>query len=74
MTSDKTFTREEFIKKVKDFAQAMAEKVPGATVKLNPDPLSNGALISIDYQGKNQTSLLSLDAKGHVTMTNVFGA
>ncbi|ADB81715.1 hypothetical protein CC31p219 [Enterobacter phage CC31] len=73
MTSDKTFTRIEFLEKLKEFAQALANKVPGAEVQLRPDRVSNGALITITHNGKDQTALLTLDRHGHVTMTNVLG-
>lgn len=73
MTSDKTFTREEFQEKIKDFAQATANKVPGAEVTLRHDRPTGGALITISHQGKDQHTLLTHDRDGKVTMTNVLG-
>jgi hypothetical protein len=73
VTSDKTFRRTEFWEKIKEFAQALADKVPGAEVQLRHARIPNGALITITHNGKDQTSLLTLGRYGHVTMTNVLG-
>lgn len=73
MTSDKTFTPEEFHQKLKDFAQSMANKVQGSQVFLKQDVVTGGFLVTIKTNDKDQTSLFTLDRNGHVTMTNVLG-
>lgn len=73
MTSDKTFTHEEFVLNVKKLAQAMANKVVGSRVELNNDPLGRGIMVTISQGGRNQTSLFTRDRNGHVTMTNILG-
>lgn len=74
MLSDASFTADEFTQKCKDFAQAVANKVPGAVVELRPDRLQGGFLITIKHEGKNQTCRLAQDRRsGQVSMTNIFG-
>ena len=73
MTSDKTFTREEFIANVKKFAQEAANRVVGSRVELNNDPMTGGVMVTILQGGRNQTCLFTQDRKGRVTMTNVLG-
>lgn len=73
MISDKTFTEEEFYKKAPEFAQAVANKIPGSKVSLSNDPIEpNAVIIVLEANNKSQITQLKL-VKGRVIMTNVFG-
>lgn len=75
MISDKGFTKEEFDTKVKEYAQAVANRTDGE-VTLRSDPIQRGAYIVSIVKGRQSqhTQLAhSNPVNGRVTMTNVFG-
>ncbi|UPW42323.1 hypothetical protein EBPHNEJP_00025 [Salmonella phage CF-SP2] len=73
MTSDKTFSQTEFTELAKKFAQQVANKIPGGSVTMRNDPLTNGVIISVEQGFKSQHTGLKLNRDGSVTMTNILG-
>lgn len=74
MTSDKSFTMEEFKEALPKFGQALADKSPGSRVEIKNDPIDRMAyIVSISNNGKSQNTQLKLNRDGTVSMTNIFG-
>ena len=73
MISDKKFKQEEFVGLCKDFAQACANKKPGSQVTLKQDPLINGVIVTISYNGKHSYVSLTLTHDGSVKMETILG-
>ncbi|BBC78283.1 Hypothetical protein KNT65_gp210 [Escherichia phage EcS1] len=74
MISDTPITREEFMTKVQNFAQEIANRIPGAEVVLRQDPLVPSAVIISVQQGHKSKHTQLLHARdGLVEMHNIFG-
>lgn len=76
MLSDNTFTHEEFIAKVKAFAQEVANRVPNGEVLLRRESTFNSVdayIISVNNGKSDQHTLLALLRTGQVEMTNILG-
>ncbi|ARW58197.1 hypothetical protein [Serratia phage X20] len=74
MVSEKPISREEFVAKVKEFAQQIANRIPGADVSLMQDPLvPRAVIISVQHEGKSQHTQLLHARDGLVEMHNILG-
>lgn len=75
MISDKTFTFEQFNEKVKEFAQALVNKIgdPGVSVDLVQESLG-AYLITINKPGKGKEKYqIFLNSQGKVETISVYG-
>lgn len=76
MISENRFTIQEFESKVKDFAQAVANKIPDASVVLRNDrairPFT-GYIVTVRKNNSSQHTGLKLTRDGRVEMYNIFG-
>ena len=77
MLSDKKFELNEFIQKVQQFAQEMANRVVDSEVLLRQDIMNSqyidAYIVTIDNGKSNQHTLLGLNQYGNVEMFNIFG-
>lgn len=76
MLSDAKFSHDEFISKVKIFAQEVANRVPGSKVTLRRESSFNyidAYIITVNNGKSNQHTQLALTGTGQVEMTNILG-
>lgn len=76
MLSDAKFSHDEFIARVKAFAQEVANRVPGSKVALRRESSFNyvdAYIITVNNDQRDQHTQLALMSSGHVEMTNILG-
>lgn len=76
MISDKKFSEKDFHDKLQEMCQQLANKIPGAEVRLGNDPLSygNSYLVSIETKdGKSGTFGITLHSNGQVESSRIIG-